>query len=55
MRPRCAGPAVLISWFPAPRVCSLLALNYAEIGAAYPLSGGTARYSYLTHGPLGHL
>ena len=48
-----AGPAVLVTWFAAALVCILLALNYAELGAAYPLSGGTARYSYLTFGALG--
>jgi amino acid transporter len=48
-----AGPAVLITWGVAALVCILLALNFAELGAAYPLSGGTARYSYLTHGALG--
>jgi amino acid transporter len=40
-----AGPAVLITWGVAALVCILLALNFAELGAAYPLSGGTARYS----------
>jgi amino acid transporter len=48
-----AGPAVLGSWVIGALVCVLLALTYAELGAAYPLSGGTARYSYLTFGPLG--
>lgn len=48
-----AGPAVLITWVAAALVCVLLALNYAELGSAYPLSGGTARYSYLSFGALG--
>lgn len=48
-----AGPAVLIVWVAAAAVCILLALVYAELGAAYPLSGGTARYTYLSHGALG--
>jgi amino acid transporter len=48
-----AGPAVLGSWVIGAVVCIVLALTYAELGAAYPLSGGTARYSYLTFGPLG--
>jgi amino acid transporter len=48
-----AGPAVLITWGVAALVCILLALNFAELGAAYPLSGGTARYSYLSFGALG--
>jgi amino acid transporter len=48
-----AGPAVLLSWILGAAVCIVLALTYAELGAAYPLSGGTARYSYLTFGALG--
>ncbi len=48
-----AGPAVLVSWVIGALVCIALALTYAELGAAYPLSGGTARYGYLTFGPLG--
>jgi amino acid transporter len=48
-----AGPAVLLSWLLAAGICLMLALTYAELGAAYPLSGGTARYTYLTFGVLG--
>ncbi|HEX3611338.1 MAG TPA: APC family permease [Sporichthyaceae bacterium] len=48
-----AGPAVLLSWVLGAGVCLVLALTYAELGAAYPLSGGTARYTYLTYGLLG--
>lgn len=48
-----AGPSVLITWGVAAIVCIILALTYAELGAAYPLAGGTARYTFLTHGPLG--
>ena len=48
-----AGPAVLLTWAAAALVCVLLALNYAELGAAFPLSGGTARYTYLAFGALG--
>ncbi|HEX3828704.1 MAG TPA: APC family permease [Sporichthyaceae bacterium] len=48
-----AGPAVLVSWVLAAVVCVVLALTYAELGAACPLSGGTARYTYLSHGMLG--
>jgi amino acid transporter len=48
-----AGPAVLVSWVLAAGICLMLALTYAELGAAYPLSGGTARYTYLTYGTLG--
>lgn len=48
-----AGPAVLVAWVLGAIVCIVLALTYAELGAAYPLAGGTARYTYLTFGPLG--
>lgn len=48
-----AGPSVLVSWVIGAVVCAMLALTYAELGAAYPLSGGTARYSFLTFGALG--
>jgi amino acid transporter len=48
-----AGPAVLVAWVIGAIVVVMLALTYAELGAAYPLAGGTARYSYLAFGPLG--
>jgi amino acid transporter len=48
-----AGPAVLITWVLAAIVCIILALTYAELGAAHPVAGGTARYTFLSHGPLG--
>src|ERR1043166_8260248 len=31
---------------------SLLALVYAELGAAYPVAGGGARFPYYSHGPI---
>jgi len=33
-----AGPSVLVSWVIGAVVCAMLALTYAELGAAYPLS-----------------
>ena len=30
----------------------MLALVYAELGAAYPVAGGTGRFPYFSHGPL---
>ncbi|MGI8753907.1 MAG: APC family permease [Acidimicrobiales bacterium] len=48
-----AGPAVLVAWVIGAIVVIMLALTYAELGAAYPLAGGTARYTFLTFGPLG--
>jgi amino acid transporter len=50
-----AGPASLISWVLAGALLALLALVHAELGAAYPVSGGTARYPHYAFGSLaGH-
>jgi amino acid transporter len=48
-----AGAASLVSWALAAFMLAFIALMYAELGAAYPVSGGTARYSFLAFGPLG--
>ncbi|KJE20408.1 amino acid/polyamine/organocation transporter, APC superfamily [Frankia torreyi] len=48
-----AGPASVVSWAIAGALVALLALVYAELGAAYPVAGGTARYPQLVLGPLG--
>src|SRR6266550_4984447 len=47
-----AGPASVISWILAAGMLSLLALTYAELGAAYPVAGGGARFPYYSHGPI---
>ena len=47
-----AGPASVLSWFLAALMLSLLALTYAELGAAYPVAGGSARFPYYSHGPI---
>src|SRR5260370_37930026 len=47
-----AGPASILSWILAAAMLSLLALTYAELGAAYPVAGGGARMSYYSHGPI---
>src|SRR5436189_2093671 len=47
-----AGPASILSWFLAAAMLALLALTYAELGAAYPVAGGGARVSYYSHGPI---
>ncbi len=47
-----AGPASILSWMLAAAMLSLLALTYAELGAAYPVAGGAARYPYYSHGPI---
>ena len=48
-----AGPASLLSWILAGGILGVLALVHAELGAAYPLSGGTARFPFLGFGALG--
>src|SRR2546425_5594222 len=47
-----AGPASILSWLLAAGMLSLLALTYAELGASYPVAGGSARFSYYSHGPI---
>ncbi|MES1247832.1 MAG: APC family permease [Actinomycetota bacterium] len=45
-----AGPAALISWGIGAVFMLVLALVYAELGGAYPVSGGTARFPHYSHG-----
>jgi amino acid transporter len=47
-----AGPASVLSWILAACMLTLLALVYAELGAAYPVAGGGARFPYYSHGPV---
>src|SRR5262249_16148747 len=47
-----AGPASVLSWVLAASMLSLLSLTYAELGARYPVAGGSARFSYYSHGPI---
>jgi amino acid transporter len=47
-----AGPASLISWVLAAAMLAVLALIYAELGGAYPVAGGTARFPYFAFGTL---
>jgi len=47
-----AGPAAVISWILAAVMLTVLALVYAELGATYPVAGGTGRFPYFSHGPL---
>jgi amino acid transporter len=47
-----AGPASILSWLLAAALLALLALTYAELGAAYPVAGGAARVPYYSHGPI---
>ena len=47
-----AGPASIISWVLAAAMLTALALVYAELGATYPVAGGSGRFPYFSHGPL---
>jgi amino acid permease len=47
-----AGPGAIVSWLISGGVALLLALVYAELGAAFPVAGGLARFSYFSHGNL---
>ena len=47
-----AGPAALISWGLGAVFMLALALIHAELGGAYPVSGGTARFPHYSHGSV---
>jgi len=47
-----AGPASLISWVIGGVMLASLALVHAELGAAYPVAGGTARFPNFAFGTL---
>jgi amino acid transporter len=49
---RFAGAASIISWVLAAFMLILLALVHADLGAAYPVAGGTARYPHFAFGAL---
>ena len=48
-----AGPAAIISWIVGAVLLIGIALIYAELGATYPISGGTARFTWIHTGTLG--
>jgi amino acid transporter len=45
-----AGPAAVISWCIGAVAIFLLALTHAELGAMYPVAGGTARFPHYAFG-----
>jgi amino acid transporter len=47
-----AGPASLISWILGGALLAVLALVHAELGATYPVAGGTARFPHFAFGEL---
>src|SRR5881392_2092816 len=47
-----AGPAAIISWLLGGGAMMLLALSYAELGGAYPVAGGSARFPHYAFGSV---
>jgi len=47
-----AGPAIIISFIIGGAVCALVALSYAELAAAIPVSGSAYSYSYASLGEV---
>lgn len=47
-----AGPAAIISWVIGAIIIIAIALNYVELGAMFPESGGMSRFAQYSHGPL---
>jgi amino acid transporter len=47
-----AGPAAIISWLLGGSAMMLLALSHAELGAAYPVAAGNARFPHFAFGRL---
>ncbi|GAC1510732.1 MAG: APC family permease [Ktedonobacteraceae bacterium] len=47
-----AGPASIISWVLAAIIVAVLALVHAELSAAYPVAGGSARFPHYVFGGL---
>jgi amino acid transporter len=45
-----AGPAAVISWGIGAVAIIILALVHAELGAMYPVAGGTARFPHMSFG-----
>ena len=48
-----AGPAAILSWAIGAILLIGIALVYAELGSTYPISGGTARFTWIHTGTLG--
>jgi amino acid transporter len=47
-----AGPAAIYGWLIAGVCIVILALLHAELGAMYPIAGGTARFPHLAFGSV---
>src|SRR5512134_552891 len=47
-----AGPAIIVSFIITGTLCALVALSYAELASAIPVSGSAYSYSYASLGEL---
>lgn len=47
-----AGPAAIVSWLVGGCLMILISLTFAELGSAFPLTGGLIQYAEKSHGPL---
>lgn len=47
-----AGPAAILSWVIGGGMMMFVALTFAELASSFPMTGGTARFLQLSHGPL---
>src|SRR5512134_3758621 len=47
-----AGPGIMISFVITGTLCALVALSYAELASAIPVSGSAYSYSYASMGEL---
>jgi amino acid transporter len=50
---KAAGPAAIISWIIGVILLIGIALIYSELGSTYPISGSTARFTWIHAGTLG--
>jgi amino acid transporter len=50
---KAAGPAAIVSWIIGVVLLIGVALIYAELGSTYPISGSTARFTWIHAGTLG--
>ena len=47
---RDAGPSAIFAWILGGALMMFIALTFAELGTAYPVAGGTARFAHFSHG-----
>lgn len=49
---RLVGPASIFAWMLGGCLMMVVALTFAELTSTFPMTGGTARFLQLSHGPL---